>query len=495
MNRFSSLLLATVLLIIAGISFFLSTRWGIGISPDSITYMKSLNPGIHAPLYSWLLAAIKNAGMTIDTGVKITNFIFFLGTLIITWSVILRTTHSPAASYIGVFFVMTSVQFFSIHTFALSEPLFVFLLYVTLSLLSTYLDRPITGVILAAGLFASATFFTRYAGAPLIASGVICIFLLLNKPFRYQLRSALIFIAASAAPFILWLLTTSRETGREFAFLGNKILERLLNGVDELTRLFMPTQIPFGFRILLLILVVIVASYLIYQYFLQWKKSLEIDRPIVELSSLPLVLCVFILFYLAFLITVIFIQPEMPIYPRFLAPIVPACVIIVIVTVYKVLRPNPRYSIIYKLILVFAVTLAVTNTARLLKRVTHAHETGIGYASRAWKNSDLIKKVHTLDPSAKIYTNAGGVFWLLTTRKSSSIPAHTDPITLKENHNYRQLVTSIADSTRSGKVYIVYFNTVDWRWYLPTLDELGEHIHLIHKENAKDGVILEVIDP
>ncbi len=233
-----------------------STRWGVGISPDSISYMRQLNPGIHAPLYSWVLAAFGQLGIPDTEVARGTNVLFLIGSVLLTRQMTFQATRSQIAALLAACLVLSSPQLFSVHTMALSEPLFVFLTYLALFSLTRFLDTQSHGWLVAAGVSTAFALMTRYAGAPLVAAGTIAIAARETRGLQSRLFPGALFAFISCAPMALWLAVFGNRTRREPALLGNDVLQRLEGGASELARLLLPTNFPASIRAAALLIVV-----------------------------------------------------------------------------------------------------------------------------------------------------------------------------------------------------------------------------------------------
>ena len=495
--RNSHIIFPAFLTIVAIVVGAATTRCGIGISPDSITYMSTTHPGIHAPLYAWVLAAIKGLGADVVNSARLLNICLLTANTLLAWFALHRATHSPTASFLGSLLVLTSNQFLCCHVYALSDPLFLFFTFIGILYLSRYLETKIQIFLFASGVSAALALMTRYAGAPLIGAGLLSILLFSQKGIKERLRDGLIFGGISSAPMAIWLVVTkiaygSTSTGRELAFLGDAVAGRTLAGVQELARFLLPTMVPIIIRMILLIIVVSSLAMLMIAYINADRKRRDRDGQLKEFDKLPHVLGLFIICYLSFMFATILIQPFMPINARLLVPVYVAAVLLSVLLVQKVLMPRQGLRSLHILILLFAIGLALSNSVRSTKWVAKWYQDGIGLSSLAWKTSELIECVNALHSSVPIYSNGHFAIFFLTGRRVHSLPKKIYPITGKPNTSYLLDYAAMREDLEKREGVLVFFNTIGQRQYRVSVEELKTQLPLRLTVTAADGVIYQI---
>ena len=137
----------------------ISTRWGIGGYPDSMVYIgvaRSILNGSgvrffndmgefapvtqYPPLYPSTMAAFGIMGLDPLLGSRWISALLFAANALLVAYIIYRITLSPGASLIGSFFALTSFPMVYIHSMAMSEPMFIFLVLLGFSFLALYLQ-------------------------------------------------------------------------------------------------------------------------------------------------------------------------------------------------------------------------------------------------------------------------------------------------------------------------------------------------------------------
>src|SRR5436309_7746834 len=137
----------------------ISTRWGIGGYPDSVVYIgvaRSILNGNGArffndmgeftpvtqypPLYPSIMATLGIMGLDPLLGSRWLSALFFGANALLVVCILYRITLSPGASIAGAFFALTSFPMIYIHSMAVSEPMFIFIVLLCFSFLALYLE-------------------------------------------------------------------------------------------------------------------------------------------------------------------------------------------------------------------------------------------------------------------------------------------------------------------------------------------------------------------
>jgi len=175
----------------------ISTRWGIGGYPDSLVYVgvaRSILDGSgvrffndmgefapvtqYPPLYPSTIAAFGIIGFDPLIGSRWISALLFAVNATLVAYIIYRTTLSPGASLIGSFFALSSFPMVYIHSMAMSEPLFIFLVFLGFSFLALYLQGSRPWMLYLSALSIGLSCLTRYVGIAFLLTGPVAIFCL-----------------------------------------------------------------------------------------------------------------------------------------------------------------------------------------------------------------------------------------------------------------------------------------------------------------------------
>ncbi len=114
---------------------------------------------------------------------------------------------------------------------------------------------------------------------------------------------------------------------------------------------------------------------------------------------------------------------------------------------------------------------------------------GVGYSSPVWLKSETISKLNELQYVGIIYSNGPDVIKFLTDRTAIIIPYEVIGSSLKQNDKYNEQLIEMSRAVNEENAIIVYFDNLQWRWYLPTLNEIETVVGLPHLLNSEDGTI------
>ncbi len=507
-------LLALITLSVIGATAVLfSTRWGIGLSPDSVVYIgaaRNLLSGNglsvpsysgeftpmtqYPPLFSIWLAGIGYIGIDPMDGARWLNALLFAANITLVGLVVYASTRSLLPSIFGSLLMMGSLPAVQIHSMAWSEPLFIFFGILGLFLLALYMEKPRYVILAVSSMAVALAFLARYAGIALVATGVIAILLLSKYPWRKRLFDVGVFCTISCVPMILWiirnLVVAGTATNREVAF-HPLTTEHLRAAVDTISTWLLPVRVPPSTRWVSLLIVV---TMVILIFVLSKREMRRDERKNPEgPTGLPALLGFFILNYgLLLLVSISFFDVHTPVDNRILSPVYVATLTLVLC-----LSPNLSTTLIQGrsiriALIIFCVVFSVSHLLGVIPWLTHSYSNGIGYASRAWKQSALIEHINGLDSKVPIFTNGPDAVYILTGRPAYMIPSKVDPGTRLVNSNYPYDLATMRKELEMGKGVLVYFNKISWRWYLPSEKELKKHLKLHLHATEEDGSIYQV---
>jgi hypothetical protein len=129
---------------------------------------------------------------------------------------------------------------------------------------------------------------------------------------------------------------------------------------------------------------------------------------------------------------------------------------------------------------------------RSAKWFVQARQDGQGYASRTWKESATIAHIRNAPASVPIYSNGYDAIYYLTSRPAIYVPEKVIHGTGRPNQNYAAEVESMRKALGEGKGFLIYFNTLPERWFLPSESDLTSQIPLTKILASPDGAIYEV---
>lgn len=490
-----------VLLLLSGLLFGLSTRWGIGIRPDSIFYLGL--PGMvhpNAPAYAWLLNIVAQIGAPFGLsklgGATVTNYVLLLSNLGLTWWIIIRGTGRPWLAFLGGLLCLSAPMFLDLHVTVMSEGLFIFCILLCLVWLARYVETGKFGFAAAAGFAAGLATLARFNGVPLIVLGPLSIAFLTSMPPRIRARDGAVFLLASVGMLVVWMLVQQSSggpgLGREVALNGNMTAAVLNQGVSSLLSYLMPLGVvdP-GLRPLLLAACVLVWLVTLALYLRRWSERRRTSAESAPFESLPIVASVFVLGHVLFLVLSLFIEATLPLKPSYMLPVYVVSVIAAILLVAggAAVQLSKRAQLAF---VGLALALSALNLVRTGVLISEFRKDGIFYASPGWRNSPTVEKVAATKPELEIYSNGADVLsFLLPGRSINWVPAKFNRRTGRDwaNNPFENRLNDLRRKLAAGQAVVVILDRIEWRFYMPTERNLIEALNLVPLSREADGTI------
>jgi hypothetical protein len=488
-------------LALAGLLFMLfATQRGVGISPDSTVYLaaaQSLSRGLglqvlsdgtgelvplthYPPLYPALLALTGAAGIALPSAARWLNAILFGANVgLVGLCVALYAREAFWLPVLASLVTLTAVDIAAVNSFALTEPLFMFLTLSGLVYLALYLEDHRRRFLIAAAFAIALSVLTRYVGVvSLITGGLVLLVVSVrsysgHRGFRRRVLDALLFEAVSCLPVALWAMRNRLQTGgateRHFAFHPVK-LDQLVAAFSTIAQWLLLGRVPANVRAIALLIEIVVLIVLC-MILLRRRRDSGFENNGTA-SMLPLVLVTFTAVYLAFLVfTASFVDADTVFDNRSLVPIHFAGIILGLCLGWKLYARSASQSARTALV-VFALLLLASQSFRGAGWVIKTSREAQGYASRAWTSSETVAAVRSLPPGISIYSNGQDAIFYLAGRRAVSIPEKVIHGAGLANQNYNTEAEKMKNDIRDRGAVLVYFRTLPERTYLPTEDEL-----------------------
>ena len=486
---------------------WVATRWGIGLTPDSTVYIGAARnlirklglvypPGTplthYPPLYPLTLAGASFFGTDpLQSARWIHGILFAASTGAVGYLFYRASGRSLVGWTLGSILLITSPVMLLIHSRAWSEPLFIFWTLLSLIALAGFLETSRRSSLVFAAVFAALAFLTRYIGASLALAGAVSVFLLSKNPVLQRIRDAALFGAISVFPMVLWMirnrLTAGTATNRAMIIhpvTGEQVEGMLATVGAMMAPGWLPDPVQAG--IFLAALCLLGAAFRLKHRRIQADGDFSSD-----LSAFPATASVFLLCYLVLLMASIsFFDAHTPMDLRILSPVYVfgLCVLICLALQIRRAFRRPFYALgVVAVVLGFSVAQVF-----ILKTDLRAlFENGSGYASRPWQVSELMAGVKALPRQTLIYSNAPDALDILADRPAKMIPNLFNPGVRKTNPDFQQQIAGMMQELAQKDGVLVYANMIDWRWYLPTAEDLRKHLPLNAVYQGDDGFIFK----
>ena len=486
MARDERVAVATGCLVSAGLVMVATSRYGPGLTPDSLAYVSAaeslaLGQGfrdhegrplvLFPPLYPLVLAPGTWLGAAALSVVRAVNVACTVGIVVVGFSIARRHISSPGLrlAVLAAFVLSGPVLLVARH--AWSEPLFLFL-----TLAATYcLERALSSdrgwVVGSAGLVALAC-LTRYVGVALIAGGALSL-LFKRGPRRRKMATVATFVLVSGLPLALWLVrnlvvagsaTGGRPSSSDNVATG---IGRALSGMGTwLVGDWVPRTLGAGLMVAFLLGV---------------ARLLVVSD---QRSLIPLTATTGALFLATIAsagITAVDVFDD-----RLLSPFYVPLVIFAFVVL-------DRWAEKWNGTVVLAVAglwLLAVPTIDVASETVRARQAGAGgYAHRDWQESEVMQALREGTATTPLWTNAPAAVWFLLDGREARLSPR--------RHAYRSPDTPTNDLAQleavlaQGPVTLAWFDQRAEPYFLRP-DELAELFDVETLTTSHDGQILAI---
>jgi 4-amino-4-deoxy-L-arabinose transferase-like glycosyltransferase len=400
------------------------------------------------PLYPLLLAAFNWAGLGLITAASWVDATLLVGTAILIGMLVRSATRSSNAGFAAAVFLAISPAIFTIYSATFSEPLFLFLSYLGLGLLAAHLRSGRWSTLVLASASIALALLTRYAGLPLVATGVLALLLFGRRSALDRLTRSVCFGLVALLPLVLWLVRNDVETGFTT---GRSVswhpltFRRFTHETSDITLFLFPELhgaahvMAFG----------LMAAALIATAPFVWRR--------IEAESIPPFIAIVLLYIpvyaISLVLTTFLFDSATNLTMRFLLPLYPGVVALIVWTFSSVAAASPALRRYLVLVIGATACLALVSTAVLARDL---HAKGREFTSRAWRTSDGIAWIRARPAAMKIYTNAGIVAYFLTGRYVSTVPVELEAANASPNPAYREELSTLVRDVRRGAVVVIF---------------------------------------
>ena len=472
-----------------------ATPEGLGLSDDSIAYiagarsllagngyreawLASNGPVTHFPPgFSSVLAFFGLFGLDPLRGARFVNALLFginTGLLgILAW----RMTPSLTAGLVLAGIFLMSSEMLSVHAVAMSEPLFIFFLLLSLWMFDLYFEFPPSSVgrgiagewwwLAACGALVGMAYLTRYAGLAQVATYVaaICI---LRTSWRKRFTSIGIFLAGFL-PFALgWAIrnriVADNATNRTIAWHPITI-DNLRIGRLEVSQFFIPVEAwrreifkqPYLIEIMVAL---VLGAVLVWVLLKSWNYiSKPNQMPVAksgEKASREVISFTIALFIFAYLASILASMSLFDAATKFkLRILAPAYVGLFILLVYAGIWLRQKNRLIVVLLTLIFLGFSIYKQSITLAQWSRS---GLGYASFQWYDSQAMAYLRDLPADIRIFTNEPGAVYLYTGRGAVVLPYRYDAAAGIAVEGFESGVAAMQQEVNAGEAVLALFD-------------------------------------
>ena len=453
-----------------------ATRLGPALHADSAAYIggaRSLAQGrgfsrlsgptgvkpitAHAPGFALALAGLQRLGLEAIAGARILNALLFGLNCVMAGVATKRVTSSLWAGILGSLLMLTSPTMIGVHSWALSEPLYIFLALVGLWLLSVALPSGKTGSLLVSAAALGLGFLTRYVGGTLVATGGLMILVSAGRSWRWRISRLVMFAAASTMPIAIALLrnwlVAGTLTNRSFV-LHPITLSLLKRPFGVVWNWLLPLQFGYGalaFTVLGFVAVLVaVAAYL-------WRRERR-QRAIkmVTRTALSSVLGLYIVIYgAALLVSLAFFDAAIPIDDRTMSPIYVPLLVLLVGGGWSLFQAPgwERWRPLGTLLVAAVLISFGFRSAALVKSLATEPR---GFAALVAQQGGGLPEVEAIPSDTTIYTNNLEALYFIYGRGGFHIPEPLDPVTFEIRSDYLPSMERVLSNVDAGAVVVVF---------------------------------------
>jgi 4-amino-4-deoxy-L-arabinose transferase-like glycosyltransferase len=460
-----------LLLIFIAIGMFLvwySTVWGAGLISDSFQYTASarslasghgfslpygegeLQPMTkYPPMFPVLLAGFELLGGTALRGARFLNIILYGVNIFLVFHSARRLAHSTGFALLAALLFAVSFVVVEVHSWALSEPLYICLSLSAILLIQNYFEENKSSRVLLAALLAAAAFLTRYVGVSLVLA--MSIVLLLNRnAWKQRIRDLLLFGLIAVLPMALWslrgYLLTRTWNDRTPAF-HPLTLKNYVSAIDVIYGWFFPRSLVEGAEKIFLALTAVALFLLLVLIWRSRKASTVawIDSFNPEKKTSLLHGMYIVLYLLIIVVSKTWLDADIGLSDRILSPML-VSLLILLAAGLSFLWNN--YGKARPFVVLAGLGLLAYYVAGTSVSVQGFHATGLGIARRGWSRSEVIQSLRSY-PDTPMYTNSNSSLYLWSDRAGYGIP---DFETLKDKGtNVRAILVIFHHVPPTGK--------------------------------------------
>ena len=466
------------LLICAAGSFalvLLATRWGAGLSIDSLRYLKagahldvalglSDSPGMRLTHYPPLFPMVLSLGrfFSIDpwTTARWLNASLMALSTILTGTIFLKLGGARSwAGLWGVALFAVAPDLMLVHAMVWSEPLYIALMLVTVLAFLIYLTGGHRSPpLLLAGVAVALACLTRYAGGAMILAGCLTILLLHGHRITKRLLQASLFGAIASLPLLFWIIynkmTAGTATNRniELHLASSEIFRQLGRTVGHW---WLPENIPNMLRIVLIVLFITTGITVLPLL----RKPIGADQRLgVSIQLIKLMAIFSVVYVLLIMVSISFFDPSTPMDSRILSPLFVTGLLFNVIALKCLLRRGQpsRLRTVSLVLLCAALLVAYGLSTSAFAR--ESSREGLMWGKRKFTDPALHSALDEVGRSKIIYSNAPRPLAANLGRRVTPLPQRLFAGRAGGSAQYQTEMRRLKDQVENGQAQVVFFD-------------------------------------
>lgn len=484
--------------------FFVATRNGVGITPDSITYMwgaqslasghgyyfPTLDRGLMPitawpPGYSMALAVIDMAFHDVMITARLLNYLLFTVTLFLFAYFIYGFFSKNVLLVLFILSVyISSPSVLPVYVMAWSEPLYIVSTFISLWALLRFTETKRIKLIIVSAIFAAFGSIIKYIGFATGLAGLAYLWFQ-NGTFTHRVRTLLLYGCGSFSLIFLfkvrdanvssnvfgtvfgWYPPPLIRAGDAFSVFGSWVaggMPKTSEGADS--------SYLYGGIVFVMIVTIVLFWYL--------------NRPRTAMSK-PIMLSLLYgaSYMLLHAIAVWFVQPIPTIYFRSLSPVYPFELLLVVYLFRERINAfHKRW--ITSIVVAIMIIYVVYSFVRVTGWVYWVNAAGLW--ENRWRGKPVASIVKSRYKKQIIYTNRPKIVYILVHRLALPLPVKIDPVSHRKNQNYETEYSTMIKTLRMGKAILVLFpfehipEDIDMPYHSESQIVIDSGLHLFHND-------------
>lgn len=482
----SWLLPATLILGAIGVLLLLyHTRNGPGITGDSVHYVmgaenllagngysRTDGSGKFVPItgfppgFSIALTPFMLIGLDTFQAGRILNAILFGLNIALIGFMLHRYTGSMVYPLIGSALLLLSEDLLHIHSWVMSEGLYIALTMAAIWVLAEFFDHDHRWQLWVSAILIAAAILTRYVGISLVGVGVLALFVFRKTGWKTRILESLAFSVIALIPLGIWFWRNGTLEGtavnRVIAYhpISLELIQAALGTVNAWffpIGLGLPTLLRGG--ISLLILMIIPALFL-WRHWRNRDHRVGIEQQ--KLQILPWLLLFYIPIYLAVLVlnsTFLDASTSVAGMARYLAPVFVAVVLYLLCAIYGFLEKVSVWKWPRILSVGAAIFFLALSLVRMVQFVSNPGPV-FRYTDMKRRMPGVVAELQSLDSDQLLISNDIELVYVLIGRSAHALPIMFDHYIQREREDF-DLQLELAKKRLEEGAIIVFFGEPD----------------------------------
>ena len=458
--------------------YWYTTAQGVGLSPDSVTYIGVADSLIQGkglvvpfgfppfnhltqfpPLYSILIATLSLLGPSLQVSARILNLIILIFFYLVANKLLRQIeTNLLSVRFLILTLIGVSATFLTITSMVWSETLMITLGLFGFYLLLSNTERNNYLITIFTGFIFALAILTRYAAITYLGAAILYKLLLIKRNNLKQKLNQILLL--SIPGFLLlsgWLFlnsyTAGTATNRSFNFhmLTYSHLQELMTTISGW--FLIPNTAPTIIKLLLI-------SILFLVFFILFAR--ELNQVIKNSSSsLTFLLMLFIIVYAFFIIlSEVFLDANIPLDFRILSPLFISLIFLILPLSRKLISLNGKSSFFKISIPAILLTMSILSISNNLEAIRFIHNNGTGFAQLYEKDSEIFTFLKQQPMSTIFVSNAPEPAYFFTNHPVYSLPKNYLQMSQTANPEYDTQMTMLKEQFTTADGMFIIFNGI-----------------------------------